>query len=420
LTASPRHKDFETGLVAGGAAHVSILRTPLHPENAVWKRWLVGFVIVVTCSLAVAWLFPATLYVSLGTLRREAFFDGKPTSYWVRAVKHERFLGHAPPGGDIGKALRGGGAAAVPVLRAMTTDPDESVRSEALRVLTFLGPDAKAATPELSATMKEEDNGGRFMLASEALAHADPAAAAETLGAVLRDKTNDGRRAWALTELLKLSPKGQEALPALKEMVNNPEVDILLRVQAIRMLWRLHEPAEPLLQILKEVVTANRSPAGVQALEALGEMGSSAMPALPTLLELLKDPSIPLTGNYWGPPQRAAVIHAIGSIGPEARSAIPALLVFLTTNNYIIRMEVAIALANMGPSAEETLAARDAVSWASITLLAANPAGNLSTAPLVQIAVRTWIPREEKTVQAIREAVLQVDPDVAPRIGGPR
>jgi len=111
----------------------------------VWKRWLVGIVIVLICSLAVSWLFPASLYVSLGTLRREAFFDGKPTSYWVRALKQERFLGHPPPGGDVGKTLREGGAAAVPVLRAMTADPDESVRSEALRVLTFLGPDAKPA-----------------------------------------------------------------------------------------------------------------------------------------------------------------------------------------------------------------------------------------------------------------------------------
>jgi HEAT repeat protein len=186
------------------------------------------------------------------------------------------------------------------------------------------------------------------------------------------------------------------------------------------MLWRLNEPAEPLLAVLVEVVTANRSPAGVQALEALGELGPAGKPALATLLKLLEDPSVPMTGRHWGPPHRAAVIHAVGSIGPEACAAVPALLAFLQTNNYVIRMEVAIALANMGPSAKETLAARDAATWTSITLLAAQPEGNLSTLPLVQIAVRTWIPREEQTLEAIREVVLRVDPDVTPKMGGGR
>ena len=97
----------------------------------------------------------------------------------------------------------------------------------------------------------------------------------------------------------------------------------------------------------------------------------------------------------------------------------PRLLAFLKTSNYTIRLEVALALANMGPAVKETLAAREAVSWTTVTLLAAHPAGSLSTPPLVQIAVRTWIPREEQTWEAIWDAVLQVDPDVAPRIGGP-
>jgi HEAT repeat protein len=385
-----------------------------------WKRWLLGIVIVLTCVLAVAWAFPATIYVPLGTLRREAFFDGKPTNYWVRALKQEGFLGHAPPGGDIGKTLREGGAASVPVLREMAGNPDESVRSEALRVLTFLGVEAKPATPELAATMKQEDNSSRFMLATEALAKADPAAAAETLGAVLRDKTNDSRRAWALAELLKLAPRGQEALPPLKDIFNDPKENVLLRVQAILMLWRLQEPAEPLLQALVEVVTANRSPAAVQALDVIGEMGPAAKPTLPTLLKLLEDPSVPLTGPHWGPPHRVAVIHAVGLIGPEARGAVPTLLASLKTTNYVIRTEVALALANMGPSAKDALTARDAVTWPTITLLAANPAGNLSTAPLVQIAVRTWIPRGEQTLAAIGGVIMLVDPDVTPRAGGPR
>jgi HEAT repeat protein len=384
------------------------------------KRWLVGLLVVLACALALILVFPATVYVPLGKLRHEAFFDGKPTSYWVRAFRQEGFLVHPPPSGDVGKTLREGGAAAVPVLREIAAYPDQNLRSEALGVLALLGPDARDATPELAAAVKAEDNSSRFMLACEALAGVDPATAAETLGEVLRDKTNDGRRSWALTELLKLAPQGREALPGLKEMVNDPKAEVVLRVQAMRMLWRLKEPAEPLVAALVEVVTADQSPAGVQALEALGEMGPDAKPALPVLLKLLQDRSIPLSGKYWGPPHRAAVIHAIGGIGPEARTAVPLLLDCLKTKDYAVRMEVAMAVANMGPPVKEMLAVRDAVFGASITLLAAQPLDNLATAPLLQVAVRTWVPQDEHTVNTAREAVLRVDPDISPRIGGPR
>lgn len=385
-----------------------------------WKPLLVGILVVLACSLTLILVFPALLYVPLGKLRHEAFFDGKPTSHWVRAFRHEGYLGHAAPDGDVGKTLREGGAAAVPVLCELAADRDDHVRAEALRVLSLIGPEAGGATTVLAQSVKTEDNSSRFMLASEALAAADPAAAAETLGAVLRDKTNDSRRSWALTELLKLAPQGREALPALREVANDPQEDVLLRVQALRMLARLNEPAEPLVAALVEVVTADRSPAGVQALEALGEMGPAAKPALPALLKLLQDRSIPLSGKYWGPPHRAAVIHAIGGIGPEARAAVPVLLDCLKNKDYAIRMEVAMAVANMGPSVKEMLAVRDADFGASVTLLAAQPPGTWATAPLVQVGLRTWVPQDEHTVNAAREAVLRVDPDISPRIGAQR
>jgi hypothetical protein len=107
----------------------------------------------------------------------------------------------------------------------------------------------------------------------------------------------------------------------------------------------------------------------------------------------------------------------VGSIGPEAAPAVPVLLANLNTDNYYIRTEVAFALAQIGASARETVAVRDAVSWTTLICLAALPQDNLSTPPLAQVIVRTWIPRDEKTPEAIQAAVLQVDPDSAPRWG---
>jgi HEAT repeat protein len=384
----------------------------------VWKRLLIGVLLVSACCLAAVLFFPGTVYVPLALLRREAFFDGKPTNYWIRALKHEGFLGHAPANGDAGKALREGGSAAVPVLCEIAEHSDASVRLEALATLSLLGPDAKAATPVLATALKKEENSTCFILASEALANVDHAAAGEALSAVLRNKQKPAPRAWALTELAKLAPDGQEALPALNEMLHDPNEDPVLRVQAIDALWRLKQPAEPLVSALCAFVTADKSSVGAQALEVLSEMGPAAKPALPTLLKLLQDPSVPLTGRRWGPPHRAAVIRTVGSIGPGASAAVPALLANLDNDNYFIRIEVGLALARIGPSGKQALEARDAVSCTSITLLAAHPPGSLAALPLIQSVIRTWVPREAQTQEAIREAVLRIDPDSAPQMGG--
>jgi HEAT repeat protein len=223
-----------------------------------------------------------------------------------------------------------------------------------------------------------------------------------------------------LTELLKIAPRGQEALPVLEEMWHNPKEELVLRVQAIRVLAHLKQPPDPLAAALVEVVSSPQNPAGVQALDALGEMGPDAKPALPALLKLLTDPTLPAVGRHWGPPHRAAVIRAVGNIGPEARAAVPALLAILQGQNYVLRTEVALALARVGPPAKEALAVRDAVFLTNLTLLAARSPANLTTLPLAQIAVRTWIPGELQDLDAIREALQRIDPDAAGRASNGR
>ncbi len=256
------------------------------------RRLLIGIVIVSAGLVAFVLAFPDMASVSLGLIRHEAFFAGKPTNYWVRALKHEKFLGQAQPAGDIGKTLREGGSPAVSVLCEIAEDGDEDARGEALRGLALMGTEARAAMPVLAATIKKERNSGRFLVASETLAKLDSAAAAEALSSVLSDKQDPGRRAWALTELSKLAPNGREALPVLNGLLHDPDEDARLRVQTIRVLWRLNEPTEPLVSSLCDFLNADASPVGVQALEVLGEMGPAARLALPTLLKLLEKPTL--------------------------------------------------------------------------------------------------------------------------------
>src|SRR5438552_9511767 len=149
------------------------------------RRWPLLIVVVIVGLLALAWLFPTTVYVPVGFVKGEATFDGKPTDYWVDALKQEGFLGRKPPAGDAGKTLRQGGSAAVPVLCEIAQGPDNNLRLAALNALSLMGPEAKAAKPMLQATVQSENDRSRFCLASDALAHVDATAAAEASSAIL-------------------------------------------------------------------------------------------------------------------------------------------------------------------------------------------------------------------------------------------
>src|SRR5438093_8325893 len=101
--------------------------------------------------------------------------------------------------------------------------------------------------------------------------------------------------------------QGQEALPALKDLFDDPETDPVLRVQAIDVLWHMNQPAEPMVPVLCEMLAVPQSTVGVQSLMVLGEMGPSGKSAVPTLLEVLARPNLPVTGKRWGPPHRTAI-----------------------------------------------------------------------------------------------------------------
>jgi HEAT repeat protein len=356
------------------------------------------------------------VYVPVGFVKGEATFNGKPTDYWVHALNQEGFLGNSPPPGDAGKTLREGGAAAVPVLCEMAESPDDNLRQQALNALALMGAEAKAAKPVLEATLKTERNRTRFFLAGQALGHVDPVAAAEVLSAILQDKDSDMmRKACAFAALLKIAPQGQEAVPALQEILNDPKQDLVLRVQAIDVLWHMKQPAEPLVLSLCEMVKADNSPVGVQALEVLQGMGPAAKSAVPTLMKVLERHNLPLAGKRYGPPHRFAVIQTLGDIGPDAAPAVPALIASLQSNNYFIRREVAMALARMGPAGKQAVAARDAVWGASITLLATRSPDMIALPALVETEKRTWIPGKEQTLEDVSMAIRRIDPSAASR-----
>jgi HEAT repeat protein len=381
------------------------------PEKVMRKLRRAGIILgVIAVITALGLLFPVVFYVPLGALKREAFFSGRPTTYWVRALKREPLVGEALPAGDIGKTLRDGGADAVPVLAEMAASADSDLRAEALRALALMGPAAKGAAPELTAVIERETNSERFLLAADTLAQADPAAGAAALGAVVRNKAEDvGRRDWALTILLKHAADVPVALPAVKSLLADETEDARLRVEAIHVLWRMNQPAGPLLTALCRTADDEKSVAGIQALDVLGSMGAAAGPAVPALRQLLAKPSLDASGQKWGPVHRAAVVRALGRIGPAAGPAVPALIALYNSPDSFLRAEVALALARIGPPARNALAARDAVWGTSIALLAAHSPGQFVALPLVRLVKQSQIPLEAQTVKAARAAVQRAE-----------
>lgn len=312
------------------------------------KLWLlVTIVLIGTC--AVVFFFPATVYVPLGHLRHEAFFSGKPTNYWARALQGESFLGQAPPKMDVGQTLRDGGKESVGVLTQMLEDPDRNVRRQAMLALFYIGAEAKPSAPVLAEMMQKEEVSVMFLSESAALAKADPELECQTLAAVLRNKSNPGRRAWALAVLLDSAAQCQIILPAVQELYQEENKD--LHVDTIRVLGRMGQPPEPLASDLCAILKTNQiETSGVQAVEALGELGPGAKAGVPLLIKMLSDPATRPSGRNFGPPHLPGVVIALGRIGPPAGPSVPALESLLAkTENDELRRHIREALAKIGP-----------------------------------------------------------------------
>src|SRR5690348_9154939 len=121
------------------------------------KWWLLVAVLVVLAAGAAGVVLEPTGVV-WGRLRGEAFFDGRPTGSWRRALKdhdptvHVRTL----------DALKKGGPAAVPVLVALLRDGEAGwagaeVRWTAAELLGQIGEPAADAVPALVTALSDPD-----------------------------------------------------------------------------------------------------------------------------------------------------------------------------------------------------------------------------------------------------------------------
>lgn len=180
-----------------------------------------GFVALLLAVALGVWLSPWGWKIS-GWMKEEPFYQGMPTSYWRQRLQAERFVGEKKRFPNLGFFLRmqinpdymeeahglllEGGPEAVPVLIELLRDND-SYFFFVCQVLGKIGPEAKAAVPDLLEFLKDQDPIRRLWAAC-ALSRIDPSikAGRPILMEALKDKNAD-RRKFAAEALRKVDPE---------------------------------------------------------------------------------------------------------------------------------------------------------------------------------------------------------------------
>lgn len=369
-------------------------------EETMKRRSLLWLSIVLATGLVLALAFPTSHYVLIGLLQNEAFYDGKPTSYWVSALQKRGYFGPEGPARDVGDILSKAGAAAVPVLVDMLEQEDHEVRFKALLALVAMKPgEAAAAAPALELTWLNEKTGLHAELAYRALVKADEDAAIRRLMTMLEPAESTKNRRRAASALGRLGPK-KVAIEALRVALDDEDRDV--RSQAARALWQIQRQVDTkllltlfqgevwedlgpeaqaavpgLLQALQSPDETIRLPAtlalghlgpsilakdAVRALaarlkdnsnavrraaaRALGKTRASAVEAIPALLEALHDPD---------PDTRVAAAMSLGEIGQAARTAVPHLVRAIKEGEVSLRRTAVYALGLIGPAAKASV-----------------------------------------------------------------
>jgi HEAT repeat protein len=236
----------------------------------------------------------------------------------------------------------------------------------ALRMLGRMGPEAKAAVPDLLALMKREPDLGTRLELARTLGAIGPASR-EAVPALLElardvhvfwgreaDELSDhegGRekptfsRPLALTDAdlrrearRVLAGRSDSVVPALQELLDNLTTG--LGEEVVQTLARLGAPAVPaLVKALGDADPVYR----VTTAWALAEMGEKAGDAVPALREALKDRE---------PEVRAHAARALWKADPElARDAVPVLAAVLAEDDPTARIQAARTLSEMGTEA---------------------------------------------------------------------
>jgi HEAT repeat protein len=172
------------------------------------------------------------------------------------------------------------------------------------------------------------------MKAVEAIV-AQGAAAVPTLTKLLTSESA-GQRTYAAYALGRIGEPAKVAAPELVKLVADKEIPV--RRAAIRALQAIKPDRAITLPLLAKVLEESDPSVVMLALQSIAEMGKDAVPAL---RDALKNPK----AKFWA-------LLVARDLGPVAAEALPEIMACLAATEEEIRMQAAIALAEMGPAAK--------------------------------------------------------------------
>jgi HEAT repeat protein len=277
--------------------------------------------------------------------------------------------------GCAADVLSGIGPKAVPPLTVALRHPNEHVRAGAFYALGRMGPDAKAAVPQIVAALKTEPKKENV-----------PWSKLPQIVAELQIEPKEEYVPWSNRELAtwslgNIGPDAKPAVPYLVAAVKSGTIDDEIAAAAIK---RIDPSDETMVVLLAERFVNSVGDAQVGTSSALAELGSVAIPALTAAaadddpgvrdwavfqlsrMALRDDPNAPIAvpvlierladSGRWEGPSHAAI--ALGEIGPPAKQAVPALVGTIKTREPMIQVHAALALMKVDPGnrfAMETL-----------------------------------------------------------------
>jgi HEAT repeat protein len=259
-------------------------------------------------GLGIAFALPATRYPILGFLGDETLYDGRPTRYWIAALKEDKPEGRRRAALNLGDVGVGKDSApddpecrrVVAALVEALGDSDGFVRKCA--ATSFLMYPKEAPVPQDRSSVESltgalgDDEVAVRRAAARALWQAGAAAkeadGVARLTKAVEDK-DDFVRAYACRALARIGPDAEAAVPTLLvRLRQDEERDVrklaaktlgLIGAKAIGPL--LSETVQALTDALKE------EPAGLReyAARSLGQLGDKS--ALPALRKAARDPN---------------------------------------------------------------------------------------------------------------------------------
>lgn len=417
------------------------------------KPWIIGGVLL--AAVLVAWA------IQISSVRTEPTHDGRPLSHWLEDLRAENPV--VRTNGAV--AIRKIGTNALPHLIQLIETPDSSLsplkqkandllwrqswiqfrfrrpyerRSDGLRGLAALGPEAKAAIPNVAKLLDQESHSS---FAAYVL-HLIGSEAVPSLQTALTNKSEATRRHAA--GALGLS-RSESAVPDLLQMLKAPE--FLEKNAAVRALSRFPGQADLIVPAFMDCLDNSDSTFRSNAARALLEFGDNAWPAIPKLLRLVENPDhhvcttaagvlmkldlpgtlVALTNNLASADVvvRRSTAWSLMVFKSAGRPAVPALVKCLQDPDGTVRLNAAVALREIGeepdlvvPALMANLADPD-LKIRSVTGIALRSFGERAK-PAVPMLLKLIEENQGDifTLEPLFDTLMVIDPDAAKKLVG--